>query len=101
MSKTLYRAVLHLHAEVCQDGIGRIRLVGPEQAFAAQDIDVMAVLCTAFDGRALYRLQPTTDSSSRLSCRYVAPPDTGRQDQSLGDGSRQAVYRSPHRSHIS
>ena len=48
MSKTLYRAVLHLHAEVCQDGIDRIRLVGPEQAFAAQDIDVMAVLCTAF-----------------------------------------------------
>ena len=48
MSKALYRAVLHLHAEVCQDGIGRIRLVGPEEAFAAQDIDVMAVLCTAF-----------------------------------------------------
>ena len=47
MAQALNRTVLHLHAEMREDGVGRIRLVGAKQTFAAEDVHVMAMLCAA------------------------------------------------------
>ena len=48
MSESLNIAVLHLHTEMRQDGVGRVRFVGTEQRAASQDVDVVAMLCAAF-----------------------------------------------------
>ena len=47
MAETLYRTILHLHVEMRKDRVGRIRLVGAKQTFAAEDVHVMAMLCAA------------------------------------------------------
>ena len=48
MSQSLNIAVLHLHAEMRENGVGGIRLIGTEQRTASQDVDVVTMLCAAF-----------------------------------------------------
>ena len=48
MSEPLNIAVLHLHAEMRENGVGRIRFIGTEQRAASQDVDMVPMLCAAF-----------------------------------------------------
>ena len=48
MSEPLNIAVLHLHAEMRENGVGRIRFIRPEQRTASQDVDVVAMFRTPF-----------------------------------------------------
>ena len=48
MSQSLYIAVLHLHAEMRENGVGRIRFVGAEQRTAPQDVDMVTMLRASF-----------------------------------------------------
>ena len=48
MSESLNIAVLHLHAKMRENGVGRIRLIGTEQRAASQDVNVVAMFRAAF-----------------------------------------------------
>ena len=48
MSQALYIAVLHHHAEMRENGVGRIRLIGTEQRAATQDVDMVTMFRAPF-----------------------------------------------------
>ena len=48
MSESLNIAVLHLHAEMRENGVGRIRLIGTEQRAATQDVDMVTMFRAPF-----------------------------------------------------
>ncbi len=48
MSESLNIAVLHLHTEMRQDGVGRVRFVGPEQGFTSQDVHMVTMFRAPF-----------------------------------------------------
>ena len=48
MTETLNGTILHLHVEVREDGIGRVRLIGTKETLATQDVYMMPVLRASF-----------------------------------------------------
>ena len=48
MSESLNIAVLHLHAEMRENGVCRIRFIRPEQGFTSQDVHMVTMFRAPF-----------------------------------------------------